>query len=382
MTRHFSVGRIISVAVLPCVVLAFNGCFTTAGLIGSPDRVLSEPTSAPVCKRYETAAANRTLTVPVAFERPDVDIRTTVMRDTLGMPVVVGQFKSGEILGREFGKVFAANFKRPEGDEKPVATLSVNLGIVSLRQNMLSGEVMCDMRVSIQLVRTAGDVGYSHEFRAKKNCSWTDTQNIPSAFYSAVESIVDRFLEDWNESTATATLLKWAGSAGTGVTPPELKAIDFAEPVDGVRKGTCTVACNGYEGFQAKAWANAQIAVACKTKLGIEAERVRVIYDREDFHESDKTWRFTFQTFARAEKTFSFDMVTRRGFVTGDLGLMGKSADAAAAELRAFALKEMDARAGAVTSVGNDAGKAQVRFDDFTTDSTYNLITIRFRLVY
>lgn len=366
-------------------LLAACGCISTAQIVGGPTGPLElrEPTPAPLCRRYETSAANRTVSIPVAFDGPDVTMRSTLTRHTAGLPVVIGQFDSGTVLDREFRKVFAANFRRPEGDEKPVAVLSVMPNMVSVKANLFSSEVSCDIWVEVKLVRANGaDSGYSRKFRVSRTTGWDNRTEIPPAFYAAIEGVVADFLKDWDGSGATASLLEWYDGTKSHVKGPELVSLEFAKEDGGVMHGNCSVACNGYEGFQARGWAIAQISAACKARLGIEAERVRVVYEEETYDPARKTWKFFFVTFARTAKVFSYNPATLSGSVSGDLGLMGVGAEAAAEELRAFALKEMDARSGTVNRGKNISGRATVRFGDIKHDKTYDLITLGFRLVY
>ena len=113
---------------------------------------------------------------------------------------------------------------------------------------------------------------------------------------------------------------------------------------------------------------------------GIEPERVRIVYDGEDYDAKTKRWAFRVRTFARTRIALSFDKTTRHGVVTGDLELMEMNVGQASEALKRFVQDEMDSRAGKV-SRETPKGQAELRFDDFVMDKTYNLVTIRFRLL-
>ena len=375
-----------------CVFSVLTGCINVSPealvtymnpgeVLGSHQR-LTEPEEMVARKSYAAETSDRTLSIPVVYGKPDTGFLSPVTRDTLGTPVTVGTFHAGEILSREFGKVFAANFRQAEDSENAIARFVVRIKGIVTKKKMMSSHVTCQISVLVQLIHLkSGAVGYSGEFVASGDERWPNESSIPPSFYVAVDSVLEQFLKDWSTSEATKNLLKWSGEETPHMKPPELLNLEFQESGERVFHGKCTVACNGYEGFQTKTWASTQIASVCRKKLGIEPERVRIIYDREIFDSHTKTWTFEFQTFARSEKVLTFDKLTRSGTITGDLGLMGMSADEASDVLKKFVLAEMDSRAGIVTH-DKEKGRASVRFDDFTTDKTYNLITIRFRLVY
>lgn len=353
-------------------LLAASGCATP--------RRLAEPQQRAVLRSYAASVASQTISIPVAYDAPDTELQTSVSgRDFLDNPVTLGYFRSGEIIAREFGNVVRANFGVPSSEVPPVGRFSVKIdGVMARRRSDGGIAVIVETTVAVASV-AAPDVAYRKSFKAECNAPWQDEIMVPTAMYDALDKIVRDFLADWSVSSAATILSRWANEATPGVKPPELLSLDFAQQGD-VYCGICSVACNGYEGFRAKGWADAQIEQACRRKLGIEPERVRIVYDEERFDPVGKTWRFEFRTFARAKMVLTFSKVTRHGFATGDLGLMVMSADVASEELRRFILSEMDARAGAV-STGTSKGEAMVRFDDFKTDSVFNLITIGFRLV-
>ena len=380
---------ILALAVAGCASLSPEALTPASvfGMSGGGDK-LTEPANPPHSGNYAAETAAATLGCAVRLRMQDDDLQGVVVSENvMGSPVTVGTFAGGAIVERAFQRFVRANFREPVGQEKPAALLSVSIGSIRIKKPPYAETAEATVRISVELSGAdGGGKGYARDFSATSSGAWGDERTVPSAFYSALEKVMADFAKDWARSGAADVLARWAASSSPDVKLPELtSAIAWSgKPGDGVFSGKCTVACNGYEGFQAKTWAAAQIAEECRRKLGgIEKERVRVIYDAdgEKFDPVGKTWTLAFRAFARAEKVFSYDETTRQGTVTGDLGLMNLSADAAAERLKAFAIAEMDARAGVVKGEVKK-GAAMVRFDDFDTDKTYNLITIRFRLVY
>ena len=355
-------------------LLAVSGC--------AAPRRLTEPQPTYVHGAYLAAVAPLTRYIPVAYDSPDTELQTSVSgRDFLDNPVTLGYFRSGEIIAREFRNVARANFGTPSSDVPPVGRFSVKIDGVAA-QRAPDGNIAVSVEATVAMSNAASsETPYKKRFKAECSAVWADETTVPKALYDAVDRIIRSFLSDWSASGAVADLSKWEDeeTRKDGHKGPELLSLDFTKQGD-VYCGSCRVVCNDYEGFRAKGWAAVKIAEACRCKLGIEPERVRVVYDAEEFDPSAKKWTFEFRTFARTKMVLTFSKVTRRGFATGDLELMGMPLEKAAEALRWFVHSEMDARAGIVTT---DVQKveAHVRFDDIDPDKTYDLITIGFRLL-
>lgn len=362
-------------------VCAASGAFALISVSGceTPRKLVDPPREAH--GTYAAAVASRTLSIPVAYDSPDTELQTSVSwRDFLDNPVTLGYFRSGEIVAREFEHVAQANFGSPSSEVPPVGRFSVKIdGVAARRTSVGNVEVVAEVTVTMSNA-SSSETAYRKRFKAECSAAWEDETMVPKALYDALDKIIRDFLADWSSSSAVSTLSKWTDKATPGVKPPELLSLDFTQQGD-VYCGSCRVACNGYEGFRAKGWADTQIEQACRRKLGIEPERVRIVYDEEKFDQDGKTWRFDFRTFARTKMVLTFSKVTGHGFATGDLGLMGLPADKAEEALRRFVHSEMDARAGMVTTEVQK-GKAAVRFDkNVHHDKTYDIVTIGFRLL-
>ena len=318
--------------------------------------------------------------MPVSLEFPDARAECMVMRqDWLGDAKSAARFASGSIVERVFRKVAGALFHVAMHEEQPVAHFRVRIQRATAKETSAGVEATVELKIEI-VKPEGGEACLSETFEATKTAPWGDRKAVPEAFYRALESVIADFAAKWRGCGAVAKLRKWRGEMAPKIVPPSLNAIEWMHSGD-AWIGMCEVLCNGYEGFEAKLWANVQIAAVCRMKLGgIEPERVRIVYDREDYDADVKRWAFRVRTFARTRIAFSFDKTTRHGVVTGDLELMKMNVGQASEELKRFVQDEMDSRVGKV-SRETPKGQAELRFDDFVMDKAYNLVTIRFRLL-
>ena len=331
---------------------------------------IPEPDPAPSLKSYASNIAMDTKFHVVEYVPPANSFSSPVMRvNPIGELVSDGYVESREIIAREFGKVARSNFAMPTGSDDVIAIFDVSIDRMTMRR--VGKVVNANLEVTIKVCRkgNGGEVAYCKHFSATSHEEWLDSSLVPTSFYVALHRVIHDFLTDWGMGCALPKLEEWSRGKER---PPALKRIDFTLR-DGVYYGVCEVACNDYEGFRAKRWAIPRIGQACRDKLGVETERVRVVQDVERLDEHGKLWRFEFRTFVRSRVVMSFDKGAAHGFVTGDLGLMGKTVETASAELRKFVKDEMDKRTGG-------AGE-MLRFDDVLHDSSFDLVTIRFRLL-
>lgn len=380
---------------LPLALFLGGGCtslneaFTPGGISGlmtptTGQRKLSEPQFPPEAAGYAANSAYRTMAASVELNIPDRTVEIAVvctMNDLLGTRYIPATISGGALVAREFGKVRGANFQEPVGGEAPVAMLSVRLHLAEVMRPTQNGCMEATLRLNVEVAKPdRSEIAYSHDIKAVANAPWTDETLVPDAFYKALFGAIEQFLEDWDRSSGPDTVARWAGENVPGTVPPELHAIEWEAAGRDVQRGRCSIACNGWEGFRAKHWANAQIAVACRTKLGnIEPARLRVVYDEENYDDATGVWTFSFRCFARSEKVLAFDSITGTGTVIGDLGLLKMTPEAAAKVLKDYVLDEMKSHSGIVTSE-HRTSEAYVRFDDYRTDKTYNLISIDFHL--
>ena len=375
------------IAVYGLMLCSIVGCANLS------DRMLVEPQGASVTHSYVSRDANRTLAIPVSFDvRNSSTLRFVTAKNIRGDTFTVGAFKADEIIEREFRKVVESNFHVVQGDETPLAKIVIDVDKVAVSRVSRSNGVEVSLRVKVHVNRhDDSESAFSQVCTASCKGEWRSETEVPSAFYEGLGSIVRDFLSKWDSGRATATLLKWNDATIPGLKSPELKSIEWEKNEwqhDGVVwLGRCEIFCNDYEGFKARAWATANIAAMCLSKIGnIEPERLRVVYDEENYDSESRKWTLVYRTFARAKMVLDFDKQSRHGHVTGDLGLMNVKADngqdvrMAAEELKQYVLSEMSSFAG-VVSPSVPKGEPWVRFDAYKTDKTYNLITIKFRLL-
>lgn len=369
-----------------------NEVFAPGGLSGlltsqTAQRKLVEPKFPPEADNYEGMSAYRTLDAPVQLNIPDRDLVCAVvctMNDLLGTRYTAATIPVGSIIEREFGKVRNANFREPVGGEAPIAALAVRVHAAEVLQSSSVGPVDVKLRINVEVTNPEGtETAYSHNIVAAASTPWTNKTLVPDAFYQAMFDSIGQFISDWTQSQGPDTMARWVTEATPGAIPPKLYDIEWVPRLrdSDVQRGRCTVVCNGWEGFRAKHWANAQISVACRTKLGnIELGRLRVVYDEETYDPTRASWTFAFRCFARSEKVLEFNAITGLGTVIGDLGLMKIPPEEAADVLKKYVLNEMKSHSGIVTSE-YETTEAYVRFDNYSTDETYNLIIIDFRLL-
>lgn len=372
-----------------CAVL--DEAFAPGGLSGMTtppkgQRVLTEPKSPPEAVSYAAENTYQTLAVPVRLKVPDRDLNFTVSSvkaNVLATPYVVATFAGGEIVGREFEKVLKANFREPLAGEAPVAELAVRIAMVLVSQQSDWAPMKTELRFNIEVTNPGGsETAYSNSIESSAIGPWTNRLQIPDSFYQALSGAIAKFLDDWDRNGGPDAVARWAGNAEPGVRPPELEAPPQWEPgMRGMWRGSCTVAFNGFEVSRAMLWAHAQIKAACRTKLGdIEPERLRVVYDSEDYNPRTGTCKFSFRCFARCKQVLDYNAATGMGTVIGDLGLMKMDAEDAANVLRNYVHREMDSHAGRVDSEHRKTN-AQLRFDDYRTDQASNLIIIDFHML-
>jgi hypothetical protein len=77
----------------------------------------------------------------------------------------------------------------------------------------------------------------------------------------------------------------------------------------------------------------------------------------------------------------SFNPVTKSGIITGDLELISADTnEGAVAKMKEYVFREMESHCRLLYN-SSKRYQVRIRFDDFETDKTFNLITIKFRLI-
>lgn len=306
---------------------------------------------------------------------------TVMTRNILGATDNLGWFDAGKIVEREFDKVVKWNFALPPAVVPSTAEFSFSIDRVSLVKE--ADEVISMLEISVKICRVghSDEIAYSKRFSSIKRGQWEENSAVPESFYAALKEIVVAFLEDWGKTRAVLTLKKWSAEHGDPV--PEVPVLRRKPEIvpslkvqDGVCCGTCEVVCNDYDEPTASAYAFSYIDQQCRKALGIEPERVRIVYDVMEM--KDGHGRYEFRAFARSkEPVLSFD--GRKGSMTGDLALMGMTSEEATKEMQRRIQDAMDK----VISAGKGVrGSARVHFDPPATmgDGVYGLLTVPFWL--
>lgn len=375
-----------------CENLSFEQLVKPGGLSGLPSQLAAqqgkarENPPAPSVRVHAMRDPRLTKDVAATLEFQGRDKNFPVVRENaMGWLQETGTFQGGRLVDRDLRDFASSNFREPAVGERPLVVLAAEIDDVDIRQSMVGDDISTTLCVKFEMAKEDGaGRGLSWKITASATAKGTDAVGVPVSFRNALRDVMADFRKRWEDDGAAERIAGWAcetaPAAADAAEPPALQSLVFKKNGN-AQLGRCTVVCNGYEGFRTMHWANANIFEACKTKFpGIDSERLRVLHDEDRYDDESKVWTIDFRAFARAEKVLLFDKATGVGEIIGDLGLLEMDAEEASEVLKDFVLKAMESHAGAVTSSRKKV-EALVRFDDFTTDPNYNLVTIRFRLV-
>lgn len=373
---HYNTG--LSVA-LAAVIL--SGCASYFGLTFDSNMPLAEPADIPAAPDFSMEfAAYRNFAVatdPTPFaERV---MATDMGRG--GLPASVGSYPLRMIAERGIRSLVEKHFREPLPGERPAAVLETTPQFISVKQDGRIARVK--MSVAIRCVKQdeARTVLLNKTYTGERTGPWVKGQ-VPIALYEALDDIWSAFLKDFRTDVRPTTLMDGTESS---IKMPELLGLSFATKKGdaAVAVGSCKVACNGWESFQAAAWAKQQIFSQCVEHLGVGKERVRVRYDNEatKYDESAKVWSFGFSTWARTRMVMQYDASSRRGRAIVDLELFEGTAEDAAQAAKDYIVREMNLRAATYAEDAPEA-KADVDFLGIETDAENNLVIVNFKLVY
>lgn len=371
--------RLVPLLLLPLALC--TGCLSFFGITIDSEKPLAEPASIPSGPdRSVDFAAYRNFAVafdPTSFAE---SIRATDMGRG-GLTQTVGMVPLRAIAARGIQSLVERHFRAPLPDERPAAVLETTPQFLSVRQDGRIARVK--LTVAVRCVKQDGErtVLLKNTYMGERTGPWVKGQ-VPVALYEALDEIWAAFLEEFRATVRPATLMDGSESA---IKMPELRSLSFGTKKgdSSIAIGSCTVACNGWESFQAAAWAKQQIFSQCVEHLGVEKERVRVRYDNEEtkFDAESKSWKFVFSTWARTRMVMQYDDKTRRGRAIVDLGLFEGTAEAAAKAAKEYVMREMNLRAATYADDVPEA-KADVEFGAIETDAEDNLVVVLFTLVY
>lgn len=358
--------------------------FSIAGTGVSFDakRELQEPDQTPEYVPMSYAELKRIEEVPTELEF-DICAETAQMTKNMlwGTVEVVGTVPIGSIVRRQFGNALSEHFHPIRDDQQPSLKLVVRPCMVVIKK-LAADRVSCDAEFKVALTDIAKrETLFEEVYRHFSENAW-DGISVPEAVYRSVQGSAADFLKALSRKTGLIARLEGASGEGQGVRKPEFAEYSMCPAQEkGVFSGVCRVSCNDWDSVRVANWLRAQLEMRCRDQLGVEASRVRVVYDKNDYDDRARAWSVSFRAFARSAWVLDYDAGTRTGVCVADLELVGKSAKDTAEAMKAYVLQEMDRRGGVVTS-NSGGGRAQVRFADFKTDTRYNLVRCTFRLVY
>lgn len=320
--------------------------------------------------------------VPTQIVFPS-DIDSVFMTKTMlwGTSETVAAVPVASLVKDQFLHAVSEHFHPLVGDQQPAVRISVDvMGIIVTRNE---GSVKSSVTVRIEILDVGRNV-VCHEkvYRADAELPWDGGNLVPNSVYKCIQGVASAFLEDIAADRTLIARLESVSPDSGKVRKPSFRSFEIKPKNDaGVVQGTCVLACNDWDEGRAANWLRAQLEQRCENQLGVEASRVRLVYDKSRFVGSGREWDVSFTAFERSAMVLNYDPTTLSGTCVADFGFMGKSAEKASDDLKAYVMKEMDNRAG-VQQSGKEGGKAMVRFDDFKTDQRYMLTYCSFRVVY
>ena len=345
-------------------------------------RQLKEPERAGEFSSFVFPELRRIEEVPAQLVISDhIENVLITKRMAWGTSETVASVPIASLVRRQFTQAVSEHFHPLVGDQQPAIRVFVDiLGIILAR---FDGTVKSEatMRITIKDVEK-DSICHEGIYRGKSEMPWDGGELIPDSVYKCIQEVAAAFLKDIaKDRTLVARLAGISPDAAT-IKKPSFKSFDIRPKNNaGVIQGTCVLSCNDWDESRAANWLRAQLEQRSENQLGVEAARVRVIYETSSYDGEKKEWSVAFSAFARSEMVLNYDATSKSGTCVVDFGLMGKPAEKAADALKAYVMQEMDKRAG-VQQSGSEGAKAQVRFDDFRTDQRYSLAYCAFRVVY
>lgn len=358
-----------------------SGCMTYFGIGFDKNTTLVEPASPPDAPDFSQDFATyhnfAAATDPSSFA--ELTHATDMGRG--GLMVTVGKVPLRNIAARGIQSLVERHFRAPLTDERPAFVIETTPQLMSIRQDGRIARVK--MSVAIRCIKQDETrmVLLSKIYKGERTGPWVKGQ-VPAALYEALNDIWAAFLLEFRDNVRPESLMDGTESS---IKMPELQELSFETKQNetNIVIGTCSVACNDWEPFQAAAWAKKRILTQCVEHLGIEKERVRIRYDDDpkDFDSDTKTWNFKFSTWARTRIVMQYNASSRRGRVMVDLGLSGWTSEEAADEAKKYITREMNLRAA---TYAEDIPEviADINFLSIETDVENNLLILIFELAY
>ena len=371
--------RLVPFLLLPLALC--TGCLSFFGITFDSEKPLAEPSTIPPGPDLSTEfAAYRNFAVATDPSPFAESIFATDMGRG-GLVQTVGKVPLRAIAARGIRSLAERHFRIPLKDERPAFVFETTPKFLSVRQDGRTARAKLSVAIRCIKQDESRTILLDKTYEGERTGPWVKGE-VPVALYEALDDIWSAFLKEFRSTVRPATLMDGAES---GIQMPELRELSFGTKKgdSAVTVGSCSVACNGWEAFQARAWAMERISDHCVEHLGVEKERVRVRYDSDEtkFDDATKTWRFVFSTWARSRMVMQYDAGTRRGRAIVDLGLFKGTAEDAAKAAKEYIMREMNLRAATYADDAPEA-KADVEFGEIETDAEDNLVIIPFKLVY
>ena len=356
--------------------------FEGLGVSFDGSRKLQEPAQYGEFATFVFPELRRIEEVPTQIVFPS-DIDSVLMTKMMlwGTSETVAVVPVATLVKKQFLHAVSEHFHPLVGDQQPAVRISVNvMGIIVTRDE---GMVKSTATVRIEILDVGKNVVcHGKIYRAVAELPWDGGNLVPDSVYKCIQGVASAFLKDIASDRTLIARLEGISPDAAKVRKPTFRSFEIKPKNDaGIVRGVCVLACNDWDEGRAASWLRAQLERRCENQLGVEASRVRLVYDKSQFVGSRREWEVTFTAFERSAMVLNYDATTLSGTCVADFGFMGKPAAKAADDLKEYVMKEMDKRAGAQQS-GKVGGKAMVRFDDFKTDQRYLLTYCSFRVVY
>lgn len=374
MMRH-----LVPLLVVP--IMLCSGCLTFFGITLDSKSPLAEPAQKTSGPDITTEFAPYRNFAIASDDTPFAEWIYVTDMGRGGLTQTVGMVPLRTIAGRGIHALVDRHFRAPLPEERPAAVLETTPQFLSVRKDGHTARVKLSIAIRCVKQDASRTVLLSETYAGERTGAWINGQ-VPVALYEALDDIWAAFLKQFRSTVRPASLMDGVES---GIKMPELRGLAFQtkKGASEVAVGTCSVACNGWEAFQAAAWAKQQIFAQCVEHLGVEKERVRVRYDNDEtkFDDKSKSWKFAFSTWARTRFVMQYDAATRRGRAIVDLGLFKGTAEEAAKTAKENIMREMNLRAATYADDAPEA-KADVQFGAIETDAEDNLVVVHYKLVY
>ena len=345
-------------------------------------RELREPDRAGEYATFVLPELRRIEEVPTQIVFPSAVEKVFMTKEMLwGTSETVAAIPVASLVKKQFLQAVSEHFHPLVGDQQPAIRISVELlGILVSRDGSVV-ESEATVKITIHDV-VKNVVCHEKTYHNSSRMPWDGGSLVPDSVYKCIQGVAAAFLKDIAADRTLIARLEGISPDAAKVRKPSFKSFEIKPKNNSnVVQGRCVLACNDWDDGRAANWLRAQLERRCENQLGVEAARLRLIYDKSEFDGAAREWHVSFSSFARSEMVLNYDATTLSGTCVADFGLMGKPAEKAAEALKAYVMQEMDKRAGAQQS-GEKGPKALVRFDDFKTDQRYALTYCAFRLVY